>query len=124
MTNRSTLYRILSIATALMFMLVVGLATTSAQDTTTEETPVEEVAVTDVEEMLTAEEVQSNLDAIWLLLAGFLVFLMQAGFAMLEGGFIRSTGVVNSMAENFMDAAVTGIMFFIVGYGIAYASTE
>lgn len=73
---------------------------------------------------LTAEEVQTNLDFTWMLIAGFLVFFMQAGFAMLEGGFIRQTGVVNSLAENFMDACVTAIVFFIVGYGIAYASSE
>jgi len=70
------------------------------------------------------ETVQTNLNQVWLLLAGFLVFFMQAGFAMLEGGFIRQTGVVNSLIENFMDACVTAIMFFIVGYGIAYGSTE
>ncbi|MFW5748551.1 MAG: ammonium transporter [Chloroflexota bacterium] len=79
---------------------------------------VEEVVFATVDDVAT---VQTNLDFTWMLLAGFLVFFMQAGFAMLEGGFIRQTGVVNSMAENFMDACVTGIMFFIVGYGIAYA---
>ncbi len=76
-------------------------------------------------EVATADSVtavQTNLDFTWMLLAGFLVFFMQAGFAMLEGGFIRQTGVVNSMAENFMDACVTAIVFFVVGYGIAYAS--
>jgi Amt family ammonium transporter len=52
------------------------------------------------------------------------VFFMQAGFAMLEGGFIRQTGVVNSLSENFMDACVTGVIFFIVGFGIAFGSTE
>ncbi len=65
--------------------------------------------------------VQYNLDMTWMITAGFLVFFMQAGFAMLEGGFIRHTGVVNSMAENFMDACITAIVFFLVGYSIAYA---
>ena len=51
-----------------------------------------------------AVTVQTNLDLTWILLAGFLVFFMQAGFAMLEGGMIRETGMVNSLAENFMDA--------------------
>ena len=69
------------------------------------------------------ETVQTNLDHVWILLAGFLVFFMQAGFAMLEGGMIRETGVVNSLAENFMEPCVTGIVFFIVGYGIALART-
>ncbi len=72
-------------------------------------------------EPLAAETVQTNLNVVWLLLAGFLVFFMQAGFAMLEGGFIRGTGGVNSMAENFMDACITGIVFFVIGYGIAFA---
>ncbi|GAB4517120.1 MAG: ammonium transporter [Anaerolineae bacterium] len=84
----------------------------------------EEAEVVVEEAALTAEAVQTNLDMTWVLLAGFLVFFMQAGFAMLEGGLIRQTGVVNSLAENFMDACITGIVFFLVGYGIAYASTE
>jgi len=84
----------------------------------------EEAAETVMASVTDVETVQTNLDFTWMLLAGFLVFLMQAGFAMLEGGMIRQTGVVNSLAENFMDACVTGIVFFIVGYGIAYASTE
>jgi ammonium transporter, Amt family len=76
------------------------------------------------EAALTAEAVQTNLDQTWILLAGFLVFFMQAGFAMVEGGFISAKGVVNSMAENFIDATISGVVFFLVGYGIAYASTE
>ncbi|MYE26217.1 MAG: ammonium transporter, partial [Chloroflexi bacterium] len=82
----------------------------------------EELTIADVQENVLA--VQNNLDHVWILLAGFLVFFMQAGFAMLEGGMIRETGVVNSLAENFMDACVTGIVFFIVGFGIAFGSAE
>ncbi|MBK8025568.1 MAG: hypothetical protein IPK19_30285 [Chloroflexi bacterium] len=46
-----------------------------------------------------------NLDAMWILVASFLVFFMQTGFAFLEAGSIRSRGVVNSLLENYMDAA-------------------
>lgn len=100
-----------------------------AQDDTGETPPTEEMSTAQVDDSIImatladVETVQENLDLIWILLAGFLVFFMQAGFAMLEGGFIRQTGVVNSLAENFMDACVTGILFFIVGYGIAYGGT-
>ena len=105
----------------LIFVFIIAAFVSAlAVSTSAQETPtiVEEVAA---EGVLTAEAVQTNLDATWILLAGFLVFFMQAGFAMLEGGFIRQNGVVNSLAENFMDACITGIMFFIIGYGIAFA---
>jgi Amt family ammonium transporter len=45
---------------------------------------------------------------------------MQAGFAFLEAGMIRQTGVVNSMMENFMDAAFGGIAFFVTGFALAF----
>jgi ammonium transporter, Amt family len=70
-----------------------------------------------------AATVQSNMDYIWLLLCGFLVFFMQAGFATLEAGFIRQTGVVNSLTENFVDAGVTGVLWWMVGFGIAYGAS-
>lgn len=117
--KRSRLWvRLLAIAVGTLFLAMMS-TTGFAQD----EAAAEEAAVVEAvaEDVLTAEMVQGNLDQTWILLAGFLVFFMQAGFAMLEGGFIGAKGVVNSMAENFMDAAVTGIVFFLVGYGIAYA---
>jgi len=116
--NRKLLLRLLAIALGTVFLAV--MSTTGFAQDDGEVVAVEAAA----EDVLTAEMVQTNLDQTWILLAGFLVFFMQAGFAMLEGGFIGVKGVVNSMAENFMDAAITGIMFFLVGYGIAYASTE
>lgn len=137
MQTRKTIYRLISIGVALSFIFVMGMASVGAQDDTADE-PVTEGVVVDEEAAMVDEEVdpatvmatladvqavQTNLDWTWIAIAGFLVFFMQAGFAMLEGGFIRHTGVVNSLAENFMDACVTGIMFFLVGFGLAYGST-
>ena len=120
-SRRKLFYRFISIFFGLVILYSFGFGTI-AQD----EPPAEDAAA--VEEMaepaMTAAEVQHNLDHVWILLAGFLVFFMQAGFAMLEGGMIRETGVVNSLAENFMDACVTGIVFFIVGFGIAFGSAD
>lgn len=110
--------RWLAVALGTIFLMVFTYSGMAQDDTTTDEAAVETVVE---ETALTAEEVQTNLDLTWVLLAGFLVFLMQAGFAMLEGGFIGARGAVNSMAENYMDAALTGLVFFIIGYGIAYA---
>lgn len=125
--TRRSLWRILAVAIAAVIM-VLGSTFVMAQDdeapeegAVTEEV-VEETAVAE-EAALTAETVQGNLDYTWIMVAGFLVFFMQAGFAMLEAGFIRQTGVVNSLTENFVDAGVTGIMFWAIGYGIAYGTS-
>lgn len=63
--------------------------------------------------------VQIAVDSAFVFLTAALVFFMQAGFAFLEAGMIRQTGVVNSMMENFMDAAFGGIAFFATGFALA-----
>lgn len=66
---------------------------------------------------------QVQIDTTWVLVASMLVFFMQAGFAMLEAGLIRHTGVVNALLENFMDAGLTGLLFWAVGYGVAFGTS-
>ncbi len=119
--KRKLLYRLLSIFLGLVILYSFGFSS-NAQDAPAADDAAAETVM--AEAMISAAEVQNNLDHVWILLAGFLVFFMQAGFAMLEGGMIRETGVVNSLAENFMDACVTGIVFFVVGFGIAFGSAE
>ena len=41
-------------------------------------------------------------NVLWLLLAGFLVFFMQAGFALVETGFTRAKNVAHTMGMNFL----------------------
>ncbi|MCY4070451.1 MAG: ammonium transporter [Chloroflexi bacterium] len=125
MNKRKMLYRLLSILIGLAVLYSFGFRAIAQDDPPAEDAAAEEMMEMTVDDaMSAAAAVQSNLDITWILLAGFLVFFMQAGFAMLEGGMIRETGVVNSLAENFMDACITGIVFFIVGYGIAYGTYD
>lgn len=42
------------------------------------------------------------INIMWTLLAGFLVMFMQAGFAMVETGFVRVKNVAHTMAMNFL----------------------
>lgn len=52
----------------------------------------------------------------------FLVFFMQAGFAMLEMGSVRSRNAMNILIKNLIDVILSSISWFVVGYGIAYGS--
>lgn len=127
--SRKTLYRLISIAMGTVLLFTLGLNSLAQDDAGSAEAPATEEVVAaeeavEEEVVLTAADVQTNLDLTWVLLAGFLVFFMQAGFAMLEAGMIQHTGVVNSMAENFIDACVTALVFFAVGYGLAFGDTS
>ena len=60
------------------------------------------------------------LDILWILVAGILVFFMQAGFALVEAGFTRAKNVGNIIMKNFMDFCIGSLVFWIVGYSIMY----
>ncbi len=57
-------------------------------------------------------------DYVWILLCGFLVMFMQAGFACVEAGFCRSKNSTNLMTKNLMDFVVGSLVYWAVGYGI------
>src|SRR3972149_4229421 len=57
-------------------------------------------------------------DYVWVLVCGFLVMFMQAGFAMVEAGFCRAKNATNLMAKNLMDFVMGSLIFFAVGYAI------
>jgi ammonium transporter, Amt family len=64
------------------------------------------------------------LDTAWLLLAAFLVFFMQAGFAMLTAGFVRAKNTANILMKNMIDACVGGLSFWAVGWAFAYGASD
>ncbi len=53
-------------------------------------------------------------------MAGFLVFFMAAGFAMLEGGLVRSKNVTMQMTKNIALFSIAAIMYWIVGFNTMY----
>lgn len=59
-------------------------------------------------------------NTIWVVISGVLVFLMQAGFAMLETGMARAKNAVNVMMKNYMDLCVGSLLFWAIGYGIMF----
>ncbi len=76
------------------------------------------------EEGLSAEAVQAVMDNLWLVIAGCMVFLMQAGFALVEAGLTRAKNIGNIMAKNLADMAIGTMAFFIVGWSIAYGTSD
>ncbi len=67
---------------------------------------------------------QAILDNLWLVVAGSLVFLMQAGFAFVEAGLTRAKNIANIMAKNLADMAIGAVAFFVIGYSIAYGTSD
>lgn len=65
-------------------------------------------------------DVKMSIDTIWVLIAAFLVFFMQAGFAMVEAGFTRAKNASNIIMKNMMDFAIGSIIFFCIGFGIMF----
>ena len=65
-----------------------------------------------------------KVDNIWLLLAGALVFFMNAGFALLEAGFCRSNNSVNVLAKNLIVFCVAAIAFWMFGFGLMFGDSS
>jgi Amt family ammonium transporter len=65
-------------------------------------------------------DVKVVLDTLWVLIAGMLVFFMNAGFAMLETGLCRAKNAVNILAKNTIVFAVASIAFWLVGFALMY----
>ncbi|WP_050927918.1 ammonium transporter [Aestuariivita boseongensis] len=53
-------------------------------------------------------------------MAGFLVFFMAAGFAMLEGGLVRSKNVTMQMTKNIGLYSIAAIMYWLMGFNLMY----
>lgn len=68
-------------------------------------------------------ELLTSINTVWTLISAFLVFFMQAGFAMLETGSTRSKGAANIMMKNLMDFCIGSIVFYFVGYGLMFGTS-
>ena len=73
---------------------------------------------------MTPEIVQSNLNVVWTLVAAILVFMMQAGFALVETGFTRAKNAANIMMKNLMDFAAGSLAFYVLGAALMFGATK
>src|SRR5689334_5112441 len=68
------------------------------------------------------ENLKISSDALFILLGAILVLAMHAGFAFLELGTVRKKNQVNALIKILVDFSVSTVVYFLVGYGVAYGT--
>ena len=61
-------------------------------------------------------------DALFILLGAIMVLAMHAGFAFLELGTVRKKNQVNALVKILVDFSLSTVVYFMVGYGVAYGT--
>lgn len=93
-----------------LFLVAVGILIYANQDEVSQELIIKEQL----------EKISVSLDTLWVLIAAFLVFFMNLGFAMVESGLCRAKNAVNILAKNFIVFAIASISFWIIGFGLMF----
>ncbi|WP_347491280.1 ammonium transporter [Desulfoscipio sp. XC116] len=68
----------------------------------------------------TAQSNATAIDTVWVLICAYLVFLMHAGFSLVEAGFTRAKNTVNIMMKNLLTLPLGVLLFFATGFGLAF----
>ena len=66
------------------------------------------------------DALQSGSDVVFLLMGAVMVLAMHAGFAFLEVGTVRKKNQVNALVKIIVDFATSAVLYFFVGYSVAY----
>ncbi|MBI5566967.1 MAG: ammonium transporter [Chloroflexi bacterium] len=72
----------------------------------------------------TASDTATSLNVMWVLIAGFLVFFMQAGFALVETGFTRNKNVVHTMMMNMMVFCIGAVGYWLTGFALQFGGVN
>jgi Amt family ammonium transporter len=67
-------------------------------------------------------ETKVAMDTLWVLVTAFLVFFMNAGFALVESGLCRAKNAVNILAKNFIVFAASSLAFWAVGFALMFGN--
>lgn len=106
-----------------IFLLISIISIVSASDSNTNLSQDQVIQETTVSApIIKAEEVQKNANYVWTLLGAFLVFFMQAGFAMVETGLTRAKNASNIMMKNLMDFVIGTLAFYLIGFGLMFGN--
>ena len=67
-------------------------------------------------------EYQEAFTHTWLLVCGFLVLFMHAGFALLEAGMCREKNVSSVLMKNLLTPLIGSVAWYLVGWAVAYGN--
>jgi Amt family ammonium transporter len=68
------------------------------------------------------DALKQGTDTLFILLGAIMVLAMHAGFAFLELGTVRRKNQVNALVKILVDFSVSTVVYFLVGYGVAYGT--
>ncbi len=68
-------------------------------------------------------ELTRGLNTVWVLITAFLVFWMQAGFALVEAGLTRSKNTTNILFKNLIDFVFATLAFWATGYALMFGTS-
>ena len=68
------------------------------------------------------DKLRLDSDILWTCIAAFLVFFMQAGFAMVESCFTRAKNAANIMMKNIMDFSGGTLAFWLIGASLMFGA--
>jgi ammonium transporter, Amt family len=72
----------------------------------------------------TAAEATTSINIMWTIIAGFLVFFMQAGFALVETGFSRHKNAAHTMMMNMMVFCIGAVGYWLVGFAFQFGAVN
>ncbi len=67
-----------------------------------------------------SDKLRSEMNLLWVCIAAFLVFFMQAGFALVEAGFTRAKNTVNILMKNLSDFTIGSICYWLFGFSLMF----
>ena len=72
----------------------------------------------------TPDDLATATNIMWTFITGFLVFFMQAGFALVETGFTRSKNVAHTMMMNMMVFCIGALGYWLVGFAFQFGGVN
>ena len=87
-------------------------------------TTIQDTAATTADLAAQVAQINGDMGMLWMLIAGILVFFMQAGFTLVEAGMTRSKNAVNIAMKNILDICVGSLTYWFVGYSLMYGETS
>src|ERR1044071_3291777 len=69
-------------------------------------------------------DINLSINIMWMIVGGFLVFFMQAGFALVETGFTRNKNVAHTMLMNMMVFCIGAIGYWLTGFAFQFGAVN